>query len=269
MRIDIFAHWSASLNPRHATLAALVALLVLLPGAGVASAQSGPPPPPGGHLCAPLPGTVVVEPTYPAVPPAGVPPVVGPGALAVIPATPGGGAAQITAELGGCVATVIIPADPERRLAVRNQGGLRPDQMPSPMPAEIADAVCRFSVDVYDADSGQRVGDDLPSAISAGLVPGPEPGALVLMSHDSATRQYRTLHESLGPAGSVHAAMVGRIELCVQAESAGSSSTDIPRAMPATGGGLAVTLWRWGLAVMVVGLAFAGSRWGRAARREP
>jgi hypothetical protein len=240
-------------------LVLLVAWQVVLPGG--AAAQSGPPPPRTVAVCHAPPGSTIVEPTLPAVPPAGVPPLVGPGTIAVIPPAEDGAVSPITADLGGCRGTLIVPADPTRSLVVRIHGGLPADQVPQPAPPEMANAACRFSVDIFDIGTGQPAAADLPSAFIAALVPGAQPNTMVLVYFDVVNRAWQTrllsfdttreawhvLLASLGSTYSVHAAQIGRMGICVEATTQAAQ----PKALPATGGAQCGPRWPLAGSVMV------------------
>ena len=111
MNPKISAHYPPKFLKHSAILMALLALALL--GQGLAFAQTGPPPPPppeppgpppGVPACptfiTPLPGTPLVAITFPAVPPAGILPVVGNGVVVFIPAAGDGAVAVVNTTLG-------------------------------------------------------------------------------------------------------------------------------------------------------------------------
>jgi hypothetical protein len=272
-------------------IAVCVAMLMLLPAS--AGAQSGPPPPPDPAVCYPPAGTTVVAATYPPVPPAGIPPVVGDGALAVIPPAQNA-VAVITTALGGCRGTFVVPADPARSLAVRIQGGLAVSQLPQPALPNASGAACRFSVDIYDAATGQHVSASLPSsstttlvpgsqagavqrvqlgtpqpaaapvisAFTAALMPGPQADAMQMLYFDPVQKAWLVVPGSAGPAAGVHSGQIGQVGICCVAAQPG-----VPTALPNTGGG--IDWLGWPLAtVLVVGVVVAGGfGWSRRAHR--
>jgi sortase (surface protein transpeptidase) len=139
--------------------------------------------------------------TYPAVAPAGVPPVVGDGALAVLPQGGDGTPLPVTAELGnGWVATVLVAADPLRSIVVRLQVVSAETLALSP-PDGTAMAL---SIDMFDATTGARiptlagppaVGIRTPTAVDAVTV--------ALWQLDESTRAYQQVAGSLDDSGRI------------------------------------------------------------------
>ena len=131
----------------------------------------GPPPPPGIQSCpeliGPPPGTPRVDVMFPAVPPAGIPPVVGNGALALIPPATNGAVAvvEITTSPGHLL-IAIVPADPVRELVLRIQelgpgdipAPLEPENIPALPPTSTVEGVeVVFEMDLYDATTGDEI----------------------------------------------------------------------------------------------------------------
>ena len=134
-------------------------------------------------------------PRYPSVPPAGIPPVVGNGALAILPLADSGTMLPVTAELsGGWLATVLVAADPSRSIAVRMQA----------LPAETFDppppdgSAMMLTIDLFDAETGQALAV-APSASAVGVRPPPglDASTLVLWQFDASSVGYRPLRGSL------------------------------------------------------------------------
>jgi LPXTG-site transpeptidase (sortase) family protein len=113
---------------------------------------------------------VVPGATIPAVAPAGIPPVVGDGVLAVVPSSASGAVTPVTADLGGgWRGTLLVQTDRYVNLAVRVQvldvaSQTHVDISPG------ADSILRLSVQVFDAENG-RLLDPFPSPIAFGLRP--------------------------------------------------------------------------------------------------
>jgi sortase (surface protein transpeptidase) len=172
---------------------------VMLAAIGVmllAGCQFGAQPAGEGARVTPTVATArATGPTYPAVPPADIPPVVGDGALAVLPAGGDASPVPVTADLGnGWVATVLVAADPLRALAVRLQVvSAETFELPPPDGTALA-----LTIDLYDAQRGDRlktlasppaVGIRTPTAVDAMTV--------ALWRLDEPARTYQRLSETL------------------------------------------------------------------------
>jgi LPXTG-site transpeptidase (sortase) family protein len=108
--------------------------------------------------------------TIPAVAPAGIPPVVGDGILAIVPAHADSVVIPVTADFGGgWRGTLLVPADPSTPLAVRVQV-LDGASLHRPNSSPDADATLALSVQVYDAATGHRI-DPFPSPMAFALRP--------------------------------------------------------------------------------------------------
>jgi hypothetical protein len=240
-------------------LVTLATAALLMPGS--VSAQSGPPPGLHPPIC-PLPaGITVVEATYPAVAPAGIPAVVGPGALAVIPPAGGGALGVVTAEVGGCQASVFVPADPNISLAVRLQGAVPTGQVPQPAPDPVSQAACRFSVNVYNAATGQPVASGLSSEVVSALVPASGAGTMVLTYYNPDASAWKTVTESLGAADAIHEGQIGGLLCCALRD---PTPTALPSALPNTGGGQPVVTWPFALVLLGAALYAGSGAWRRS-----
>jgi hypothetical protein len=158
--------------------------------------QGGTAPPPLSAPAVILPpaGARVVSATIPVPPPATVPPVVGPGTVALVPPTDGATAA-VTADLGsGARATLLLRGEPGRALAVRVAAQRAPDDAPAAGPPPLA-----LAVDVYDASSGAAVSTPLLLGIVAPR--GFDPSRVVVTSAVSGTEQ--VLSGTVDPASGV------------------------------------------------------------------
>lgn len=144
------------------------------------------------------------HPTYPAVAPAGIPPVTGHGVLAVVAANSSGAILPVTADLGNdWVLTVLVPADPIESIAVRIQ------RLPigtglSPSPAQAGETALTLSVTLFDADTGSAL-QRYPTPLTAGLrAPnGVDPRALSVWQLDEPTGLYQSLTAAPGAEAGV------------------------------------------------------------------
>ncbi len=165
-------------------------------GGGTGDAAGGTAPPPGAGPAAVIvarAGSRVVAATIPVPPPASVPPVVGRGTIANVPPS-ADATASVTADLGdGARATVLLPGDPRRSLAVRVAAA------PPAASAPGAPAPLGLSVDVYDASSGAAVSTPL----TLGVLPprGADPTTVVVGSQARGDSQ--TLSGRFDPASGV------------------------------------------------------------------
>lgn len=168
-------------------IAPLVFAATMLAGCAVAVAP--------GRTGSPTLTPASAGPAYPAVPPAGVPPVVGQGALAVLPTSTDGAPMPVTAELGsGWLATMLVCSDPVHSLAVRVQ--VVPAEVVSPLPP--ADTALVLTIDIFDAETGAKLAA-ASTAPALGVRPPPvvDPATLVMWQLDPTTRAYRPLAASV------------------------------------------------------------------------
>jgi sortase (surface protein transpeptidase) len=118
-------------------------------------APSGTQPPAATAVPTAVPAVVTVVPTYVTIAPAGIPAVVGDGALAVVPPGDPSAIAPVTANLGaGWTATVFVRPEPGRSLAVRLQAVPRPNRAVSP-----SDPAVAVELEMFDATTGERLND--------------------------------------------------------------------------------------------------------------
>lgn len=147
--------WTAS--GRHATLVVGIIAMLLVVGCRPEPVQPAPavPAQPAVSVAATtVPTVVAAVPTYVAIAPAGVPPIVGAGALAVVPRGASEAIAPISADLGhGWMATAFVRPDPDVDLAVRLQVVSRPNHASEP--PEQATAI---ELQLFDAGTGQALG---------------------------------------------------------------------------------------------------------------
>jgi hypothetical protein len=138
--------------------------------------------------------------------------------------------------------------------------------MPQPVPSEITNAACRFSVDIFDASTGQHAPADLPSTFISALVPGSEPNTMVLVYYDAVKKAWQTVVESLGPTDSVHAGQIGQVRICcVQPEK--TTTNSVPKALPNTGGSGGSLSWPLAALVMVGALVVGSKGWRASDKR--
>ena len=263
--------------------ALLLVMLVQAPGGvlfpsddGLALAQTGPPPPddddddddddggfppgppPGVQSCpaviGPPPGTPRVDVSFPAVPPAGIPPVVGNGALALIPPATNGAVAvvEITTQPGHTF-IAIVPADPVKELVLRIQeleqvdlpAPLEPDNIPGfPPTSNILGIEVVFEMDLYDATTGEEISAHAPILIG-GFCFNTDftPNTPVLFRFDAIATFYRIPVQIYFPASRTLRADLPETSVFAVAIVSGRASSIaaiptpvIPAGLPRTGG---------------------------------
>lgn len=143
------------LSPFRRRLVLFVGLIGVLLLAGCQSPTAVPPPAtsPTASVAAAAPTVVTALPTFVTVAPAGIPPVVGEGLLAVVPRGASSSISPATASLGqGWTATAFVRPDADRDLAVRLQVVERPNRAD-----RAADAAVAFELQLFDAGTGQSL----------------------------------------------------------------------------------------------------------------
>jgi LPXTG-site transpeptidase (sortase) family protein len=157
---------------------------------------------------------------YPSVPPAGIPPVVGEGALAVLPSGGDGGPLPVSADLGsGWLATVLVATDPTRSIAVRLQ--VVAPEVTDLRPPESTAFV--LTIDLYDAQSGAAlVPASVPPAVGIRPPATVNVATVAMWRLDAPSRVYQPLPSILDGDGRVLSAWLP-----------GDASTAVAVAMPA------------------------------------
>jgi LPXTG-site transpeptidase (sortase) family protein len=151
-----------------------------------------------------VPGTPPPQPTYPAVAPAGVPPVTGRGALAVVPANSSGAATPVTADLGdGWLTTVLVPASRTTPLAVRLQA-LPAPAVPAPPTSPPSRTALVLSLEIFDANTGAPV-QSHPTPLTMGIrtPTDVDPATVSVLRFEETTGQYRGLIAALDTSNRV------------------------------------------------------------------
>ena len=196
---------------RHVSVILLVfgALAFLLIEAQHAFAQTGAPP--SDPVITPPAGTVVIDPIFPATPPANIPPLVGNGILGVIPQNAENAVAPMNVLFSnGIRATLLVPASDITELVVKIEeietGGLPA----SALPVSFMDPLKAFEIAVFDAASGELITvHESPLLFGLALSPGTHPGDLVLLHFNPSTNLYERLEITGDPiTGVIKAEMI-------------------------------------------------------------
>jgi len=138
---------------------------------------------------------------YPSVPPAGIPPVVGDGALAVLPSGGDGSPLPVSADLGsGWRATVLVATDPTRSIAVRLQV-VAPEATDLRPPESTAFVL---TVDLFDAQSGAALAPaSVPPAVGIRPPAAVDAATVAIWRLDTPSRTYQPLPSTLDGNGQV------------------------------------------------------------------
>ena len=238
---------NASQHRRYRKIAVLtiaLALLLLLPITSF-SQETGPPAP-GEPLITPAPGTIIVEPNYPATAPAGIDPLAGDGAIAVIPPQPPTGedvVAVVNADLGGGIAATLLvpvqPEDPTASIVVRIQVD-DPVDIPADLPEGAGESVMVLDIDVFllTSDGGVTLitEHDPPLTLAIQVPEGVDPTTLVILRYDEETGAYQVLETTYDPVtGSLIVTLPKTSRFVMVTIEPGK--TIIPGGLPKTGGG--------------------------------
>jgi len=160
-----------------------------------ALAQTGAPPPPTEPVINPPAGTVVIEPIFPAIPPANIPPLVGNGTLAVIPQNDENAIALINALLSnGTPATLLVPASGNTDLVAKIQEVETAGLPAAALPVAFTAPLKIFEITLFDAQTGELITThNPPLQIGIALSPGVHPEDVVLLHFSASKNEYEII----------------------------------------------------------------------------
>ncbi len=159
-------------------------------------AQTGAPPPPTEPVFLPPVGSLLVDPVFPAIPPANVPPLVGNGVLAVIPKNGEDALALVNVilcEKENIRGTLLVPASDQTDLIAKVEVVEKSVLPAAALPVAFTNPIKVFEITLFNAETGELITehvDERALQFGIGLSPGVSPTDVALVHFDALENEY-------------------------------------------------------------------------------